>query len=528
MEIKIYEPKVKVTNESPNATASPGAFTEPARAMQDVGATLGAIGEKMTQAQAFKERTEAANKTREGLQNLVIEAQNDNDLPNTAPKYIEKMKAIRSEAAKGITLAAARREFDSDYSTMSNAALMDIKQDQRKKIVYQGIVTAETAIDQLEAAYLTAGDPIRQEQLQKEIELTIETATSKGFYNPVEGMKKKEERIGKLGIKKFNADLAAVNDPAAAEAIIKTLKAGGYEQNGTALDPETKRAMLGQAEQYRKRYEADALRDQKILQDANEAKYAVALSRKELKDPTILENALLKGEIGREFFEASVKSITTTEKAPNSEKSKAFVELNEKFLSLKFDEDDYASDNDQATLQKFRLDVTNAYNEGKLDSEDFQKWIERTTPDFIDGQKDKFGFMRAGSLLMKNFVISMGGGPAMLALLNKNFLKRAEAASLTDLPKVAPAVINEARAQLDPEAAMIEGEKPGQKTDANGVIRRTAFQKPSSADQKSYSVGDVITNAKGEKAEVTGFNAEGKPLVRRVAAKKEEKDNARA
>lgn len=230
-----------------SAPASAGSFMAPGQQTEAVGQTLGAIGEKMTQAQAFQQKTDGVNKSRALLNDLIAQAKADNN-PENHDKYIAKIPGVQSEASKGMSLRAARTEFGAEFGTMANAAMMDIQQDKREKIVNAGQASIFTGLHSLSDEYVQESDPVKQKQAFDKINLLIDNGVSHGFIQPLEGAKMKEANTKQIAVEKFDYDLQRAKTPEEVSAMIKDLQNGFYEQSGAKIDPEKKKAMLDNAD----------------------------------------------------------------------------------------------------------------------------------------------------------------------------------------------------------------------------------------------------------------------------------------
>jgi hypothetical protein len=505
-------------------TASSNAI---ARETSNSGEVLSQIGDTMIKAQALQEHTEAANKATAAARELVFKAKNDPDYRNS-DKYIQELSAIRANASKGLTLRAAKNQFETDFASLSNAALMDIKQDSRVKMVKKGIADLNLALDQNQDIYVSEGDPIRQGQIVKRMDNLIDAHIQRGYLTPDDGYKLKQARIENLGVKKFYGDLSSISSPAQADVIMQNLRGGSYEQNGTTIDPQKKESMFNTLEKYKAKLEADSIKTMKVRQNQNETNWSVAISRgpeeiAKLGGLNGLQQAALNGDIDTATFERLEKAMTTTGSVAAAQKSTSFVNLSESFFSLKLDEDGIAEGNSIDALRNFRNAVTDAYNEKKIDAADFQNWIQKTTPDYLQAQAPKFDVMRSSIELLKRAGRFMfGGSPAMIAGMTREFMSRAEAAEPEDVPEIAGDVVRENQVKANPEMSVLAGKEGASAiTDQNGVMRRTYQPK---ARPREYTVGEPIT-IKGKNYVVTAFDPkDGEPLLELVA--EEKKPNA--
>lgn len=267
MRIEKSEPTVKA-NPGGGALADPGAFMAPGREAAQAGEALAGVGARMTAAQAFQQKSDAVNGARAALNDLTFRAASDPDPKNT-DKYIEEIGRIRESSSKGISLSTARREFDSDFGSLHNAALMDLKQDQRRKIVSIGVASIDTGLKQLSQDYLRQDNPIQQRQTIQKMNLLIDQGVAHGFIEADKAVKMKEKNLQDIGVDKFYADLSSIQDANGAAAIMTGLRKGVYEQNGVTIDPEKKKSMLEQAEKYQSKFEKETKAAQEDAYEAN-------------------------------------------------------------------------------------------------------------------------------------------------------------------------------------------------------------------------------------------------------------------
>jgi len=489
------------------------------------GQVLADIGDTMIKAQALQEHTEANNKATTATRELILKAKQDPDYRNS-DKYIQELSAIKADASKGLTLRKSKADFDTDFATLSNAALLDIKQDSRTKMVNKGIADLNMALDQNQDLYVAEGNPIRQAQIMKRMDSLIDAHIQRGYITPESGYKLKQSRIENLGVKKFYGDLSAITTSAQADAMLKGLQEGHYEQNGVTIDPQKKESMYNTIEKYKAKLETEQVKAMKVTQNKNETEWSVAISRGEankLGGLNGLQEAALRGDIDTATFERLEKAMTSTEKAPASQKSAAFVKVNEDFYSLKLDDDGIAEGNSIDQLRRFRNGVIEEYNAGRLDAADFQAFIQKTTPDYLKAQAPKFDYIRAGLDLVKKAAMSMfGGSAAMSAQMARDFVVRADQAPAEEVSEEAAAVVREARVKADPELSLVN-EKSGGTADKNGIARRTYQPK---TETKQLSVGDVYTNKKGQQAVVVGLDKDGTPLLEPMKTPEKKGKNA--
>lgn len=309
MKIEKYESQTKINPSLDAAPASAGALSAPGKEVEGVGQTLSAIGQKMTEAQSFQERTAASNKARGDLADLVFKAKSDPD-PKNHDKYIQQISKIRDGAVRGVSLRSAKSEFEADFGSMSNAALMDIKQDQRAKIVDMGLASMDGGLKQMASQYAQTGDPARQRQLILQMNSMIDEGAARGFVTADAAQKMKDKNYAAIGIDKFYADLSSINTPEGADQLLTALRKGYYEQNGVTIDPEKKKTMYEQAEKYRDKFDKETKAAQEITYDQNNRKAMLEMFQGQLT-LSELQRRYTSGEIKESDYNTLERKIVT-------------------------------------------------------------------------------------------------------------------------------------------------------------------------------------------------------------------------
>ena len=437
------------------------------RETANTGEVLSSIGDQMIKAQALQEHTEASNKAEAAKNDLVFRAKNDPDYKNSQ-KYIDELSKIKSEASKGLTLRASKSQFESDFGSLSNSALMDIKQDSRKKMVSKGISDLGQALEQNQNSFIQEGNPTKQNQIIKRMNSLIDSHVQRGYLSPEDGQNNKKRMIENLGIKKFTHDLSSINTPEAADGIMEALRSGDYEQNGAVIDPKDKESMYKDAERYKTKYEKEQKKALVDSTNSNQASVTSAMANKQKINTAGLDETA----VGKNFINL-VKLAETTDFTNDQ---KVIQGATDSLLTQ------YAKISSTQELIDFRNQVL--VDKSQLDEPSFRNLLSWTDPKFIQEQVEpKKGWIQSGLDLIKNAFSK-----------NKKMSDESGKASLEFMQKA-----------LDP------GTPPEEVlSKAKETVSETAMK--TNPKRSQYELNQIV-NIRGNAYKVIGFDDDGEPLI---------------
>jgi len=385
MKIRRYESQTKLSSDPNAAIADPGAASVHGRAIADIGGALSTVAEGMMKAQEFQERTSALNKVKAGLNDVLFRASQDPDPKNTK-KYMQEVMGLRNLGTEGISLRTARQNFESEYQTEANGALLKLRQMEREKTVNLGMGALLEALDQDKNAYIASGSPIEQSQILARSEYNIDNAAAVGFITPQKAFEMKKAIKTEIGMDKATSDLNAARTAEEVEAVKTALLEGAYEQNGVTMDPEKKRGILSNADSFIEKKRREAVIDQKVLQDKTEAEFAIKISNNQGSLPE-LQEALRAGRISLGYFETAKKAILSPE-ISEADKVKEYEKLLNEYNSLLNDRG--SVDANFGRVAKFRQHLLEAQGRGAVLPSKATEWHKTISKTFELGLRGEF------------------------------------------------------------------------------------------------------------------------------------------
>lgn len=403
MKIEKYESKVNQSGAGVSAQADSTAFTQSGRQLSEIGQTLGGIGQKMTQAQAYQEHTNAMNTAHAQMNELQLKQQADPNYKN-ADAYVEEMAKIRNTAGKGITLGSARRQFENDFTSLLNEKTMAVKQNARVKLVDAGAAAMQNGINQLAADYKTEGNPVKQRQILGRMNMLIEGATARGFIDNEQGVTKRQAILSKIGEEKLGYDIDSQNTVEGLERVREAAASGAYEQNGVNINAKAKRTLLGLIDNKIKKQEQEALKAVKEEINATETELGnravyggkkpgvMPLSLDEINEREVLKKITPEYANILRKFKTEPKVVVSKQ-----EKAKAVAEMAGKLFEIDSDNDETV-DKDVTLKQvsDYRIAAFDRHNKGALTDTQLGKALGASELAFRNGLQEtmdpSFGF----------------------------------------------------------------------------------------------------------------------------------------
>lgn len=436
-------------------------------------------------ADILRQKTEASLAYQEGYSKLSEEILNDNesDFETLEKKAREGLDRLRSQAGGLVRDRSAKVEFDSQIQLQNAKATAQIRTELQKKMIERGVTALDRSLTNFENNFNASGDPA---QMQSAIMLLNEYK-DKGFISSGEHLKKVKELNKSALFSQFSKNPQ--------EAISQLDSASGFAE---ALDPQERAKMKGELLKLKEKNDKENENFMKQVEDDTEREVSVRLTRGEITqnelDSLVTGGVDANGEprrISRTFYQAASKAIFEPFDDPainSQEKLNRYADLISDYTALKRSSDIQntqfekqfggAKGNDLEQIQDFRKKV--AESTRYLTRAEAQDFYEATQGNLNEALNPKVSAI--DTILQYGQFFGIDRDPLVATV--KRFFKNTSGKSLT------------------PEQTMQEAKK--------AVDEDKSLRNP---NKTRYEVGQVVRNARGQAAKITGFDDDGEPLI---------------
>jgi len=443
-----------LTKESPAINIDPNSFTGEARALTQMGVSVSEIAENIQKVKSDQEYAQANITGYKSLQEMEVEASQDNDFQNFESKYSKKIQDTKQSISKNIRSPQAKRQFDNDFELKSTYAFYNIMANGRKRFIEfdQDLMNKEAS--DAKERYFSATSPQEKQNARDELASIFMRRVQNKTLNRAEGVTLHKKEVE--GLTEGQVEWDILNNPFIAAAELQKGKFGIYKDL-----PQKKRVeYIGKADTRIEKLQNQEEESIAIAMNQREAEHIEMRIARTLTEEIVMAD-LEAGEISPKFAEAELKNLRN----PKISKKTNATTYNTLALNI-LDKD--------KSIEENRINLLNNNAIGKLSDEDMEilyVFNQNLTKDILEQGLPKKSFLQKISWWSDEYVEER---EEVKAQMFKQYMQR----------------IN-------------RGENP-----ADAFLNVLEIHKKKSI----YELGQIISTPKGN-VKIIGFDADGEPMV---------------
>lgn len=320
--------------------------------MRVYGQAMQGVGTMIRDTALVVEKTKAQNERDTRMAQIYQQAEQDQDISEERQRYYEEeISKIARDSSRHIKLPREKGLFELETKGASDIAKIRVGNSFIKKRANQGIVEAETYVNNKKNDFILAKTPSEKQKAIVERDIKIQELVKSGYIDPADATKQIEELNKNWAVSQVNYDIAT-NPEMAASLLEKKVYPNIDEEDRVKLLNISKDAILDKKRNIEKANEVNQIQ--------NETNYLTKFSSGELSwnDIEVISDDLRKGNISERFGTAMLDVIKSKGKYNPSEadnenypnfieqiyKSKDQKELNSSIYNLLLDHKNISQD----------------------------------------------------------------------------------------------------------------------------------------------------------------------------------------